>query len=251
MNSAESASPETAPTQFVPWGAGTALGAFLLAFVIYVFGDTFLAVVGKGLYDRDTIIFSILAYQFLGLGVAACVGWLIMRRTGAGIAAVGFRYPGVLTLIRALLTLIPIVAGVALISAAFSTFLPGFHLQGNARQELPVGHHVNTARAALILVWAAVEAPLVEETLFRGIIFQGITRFANLRLNRHLSIFVGAMVSGLVFGLAHFEPHTLPILVFLGMALAYVFYYSRSIYASILVHGAVNALATISVLHGA
>jgi membrane protease YdiL (CAAX protease family) len=92
---------------------------------------------------------------------------------------------------------------------------------------------------------------LVEETLFRGIIFQGIARFSSRWLNEHLSIFVGAVVSGVIFGLAHFEPHTLPILVFLGVALAYVFYYSRSIYSSMLVHGSVNAIAAISVFHGA
>jgi membrane protease YdiL (CAAX protease family) len=247
---AESAPPTLPHPRFVPWSVGTALSAFALAFVIYVVGDTILAVVANGLYNRDTIVFSILAYQFLGLGVAAGVGWLITQRTGAGLDVLGFRFPGVLMLVRALLTLVPIFLGVALISAAFSAFLPGFHLQGNARQELPVGNHVNTARAALILVWAAVEAPLVEETLFRGIIFQGIVHFASRWLNQHLSVFAGAVVSGFIFGLAHFEPHTLPILVFLGIALAYVFYYSRSIYASILVHGTVNAIAAISVFHG-
>jgi membrane protease YdiL (CAAX protease family) len=247
----ESAPPAPADPRFVPWSVGTALSAFALAFVIYVIGDTILAVVGKGLYDRDEIVFSIVAYQFLALGVGVSVVWLIIRRTGAGLEALGFRFPGILPLMRALLALIPIFVGVALISAAFSTFFPGYHLQGNAKQELPVGNHVNAARAALILLWAAVEAPLVEETLFRGIIFQGIARFSSRWLNEHLSIFVGAVVSGVIFGLAHFEPHTLPILVFLGVALAYVFYYSRSIYASMLVHGTVNAIAAISVFHGA
>jgi membrane protease YdiL (CAAX protease family) len=237
-------------SSYVPWGIWTALGAFVLAFIIYALGDTILALIAKGLYDRDTIIFSIVAYQFLGLGVAVCVVWLVMERTGADLSMLGFRFPGMPTLVRAFLALVPIFIGVALISAAFSTFLPGYHLQGNAKQELPVGHHVNTARAVLILVWAAVEAPLVEETLFRGIIFQGISRFAGRWLNHHLAVLVGAVVSGFIFGLAHFEPHTLPILVFLGIALAYVFYYSRSIYASMLVHGTVNAIAAISVLHG-
>jgi membrane protease YdiL (CAAX protease family) len=182
--------------------------------------------------------------------VAVCVTWLIIERTGSELSILGFRFPGMTTLVRALLALVPIFVGVALISAAFSAFLPGYHLQGNAKQELPVGNHVNAARALLILVWAAVEAPLVEETLFRGIIFQGISHFTSRWLNHHLSVLVGAVVSGFIFGLAHFEPRTLPILVFLGIALAYIFYYSRSIYASILVHGTVNAIAAISVFHG-
>jgi membrane protease YdiL (CAAX protease family) len=248
--SAGSASPTPSHSRLVTWSLGAAVGSFLLAFAIYVVGSTILEVAGKGLVERDKVIASIVAYQFLALGVAASVRWLIMQRAGAGLDALGFRFPGVLVLARAVLMLVPIFVGVSLISAVFSMFLPGFHLQGNARQELPVGNHVNAARAVLVVVWAAVEAPLVEETLFRGIIFQGIARFSSRWLNQHLSIFVGALISGVIFGLAHFEPHTLPILVFLGVALAYIFYYSRSIYASMLVHGTVNAIAAISVLHG-
>jgi membrane protease YdiL (CAAX protease family) len=237
----------------VPWSAGIALGSLALSFVVYILGDTVLAVAAMalGVYTRDPVIFSIVAYQFLALGVAVCVVWVILHRSGASLKALGFRFPGVPVLVKALLALAPIFLGVGLISAAFSTFLPGFHLQGNAKQELPVGTHVNVLRAILILIWASVEAPLVEETLFRGIIFQGITRYASERLGQHLSIFVGALVSGLIFGLVHFEVHTLPILAFLGIALAYIFYYSRSVYASMLVHGTVNAIAAISVFHGA
>jgi membrane protease YdiL (CAAX protease family) len=237
----------------VPWSAGLALGSLAVSFVVYIFGDTVLAIAAMalGVYTRDPVIFSIVAYQFLALGVAVCVVWGIVHRSGATLEALGFRFPGVPVLVKALLALAPIFLGVEMISAAFSTFLPAFHLQGNARQELPVGNHVNVLRAILIVIWAAVEAPLVEETLFRGIIFQGITRFASQRLRQHFSVFVGALISGLIFGLVHFEVHTLPILAFLGIALAYIFYYSRSIYASMLVHGTVNAIAAISVFHGA
>ncbi len=237
----------------IRWGAGTAFGALVLAFVVYIAGDSLLAVVAMslGLYERDPVIFSVVAYQFLVLGVALSAGWLIIRRTGVGHEALGFRFPGVPTLVKALLALAPIFLGVELISAAFSTFLPGFHLQGNAKQELPVGTHVNEFRAILILIWASVEAPLTEEVLFRGVMFQGIAQSASRRLGRGSSTFVGAVTSGAIFGLVHFEPHTLPILIFLGISLAYIFYYSRSIYASMLVHGTVNAIAAISVFHGA
>ena len=236
----------------VPWGIGTAFGALALAFAVYIFGDAVLAVVAMalGLYSRDPVIFSIVAYQFLAVGVAVCVAWLVVHRSGATLESLGFRYPGFSILVKALLSLAPIFLGVELISAAFSTFLPGFHLQGNVKQELPVGTHVNILRAILVLIWASVEAPLVEETLFRGIIFQGVAGFASRRLRPHLSVFLGALVSGIIFGLVHFEVHTLPILAFLGIALAYIFYYSRSLYASMLVHGTVNAIAAITVFHG-
>jgi membrane protease YdiL (CAAX protease family) len=57
------------------------------------------------------------------------------------------------------------------------------------------------------------------------------------------------VVSGVLFGAAHFELYALPILAFLGFALAYVFQYGRSIYASALVHGIINFLSTVTILH--
>jgi membrane protease YdiL (CAAX protease family) len=58
-----------------------------------------------------------------------------------------------------------------------------------------------------------------------------------------------ALASGLAFGVAHGEPKTLPILAFVGVILALVFQYARSIYASFLVHGIFNFLAVYSVFH--
>src|SRR5947209_3942175 len=71
--SSEMAGPEAdrVPVQLVDsglirWGAGTALAVLAVAFVVYVAGDTVLAIVATsiGLYKRDPVIFSIVAYQF-------------------------------------------------------------------------------------------------------------------------------------------------------------------------------------------
>ena len=97
--------------------------------------------------------------------------------------------------------------------------------------------------------WASIEAPLVEETLFRGIIYQGLRNYFARWLTVRGSIAAAALVSGIAFGLAHFEPRTLPILAFVGVVLALVFQYARSLYASVLVHGIFNFLAVYSVFH--
>ena len=200
---------------------------------------------------RGTLSFSASSrINFLRSASRVCVAWLVVRPFRSDLESLGFRFPGFSTLVKALLSLAPIFLGSGTDQRRLLHLSPGFHLQGNVKQELPVGTHVNILRAILILVWASVEAPLVEETLFRGIIFQGVAGFASRRLGPHLSVFLGALVSGVIFGLVHFEAHTLPILAFLGIALAYIFYYSRSLYASMLVHGTVNAIAAITVFHG-
>ncbi|HEX6507886.1 MAG TPA: CPBP family intramembrane glutamic endopeptidase [Chloroflexota bacterium] len=232
----------------VPWGIGTAFAALAVAFFIYVVADTILAVITGNLSTRDQILFSLIGYQGLALGVAVSVGVLIYNRYHVSAAALGFRFPGFRRLLLSLAALIPTYFVILLVYALFSALFPSFQLRGNAQQELPLGHHVGLLRAVSVVFWGAVEAPLVEETLFRGIIFQGMHHTFGQWFGRHLALFAAALGSGLLFGLAHFQPHTLPILAILGISLAYIFYYARSIYASALVHGVVNFVTIIAVL---
>lgn len=74
-----------------------------------------------------------------------------------------------------------------------------------------------------------------EELFFRGLLM----RFINKRTNRvHFSIFLSATV----FALFHGEPYsTFPILL-MGMLLGYIYYYTGSIWLSILAHFIVNGI---------
>jgi membrane protease YdiL (CAAX protease family) len=96
-----------------------------------------------------------------------------------------------------------------------------------------------------------VLVPLTEETLFRGIVFGGLARFFAGLIPENAAVFVAAVVSGAIFGLAHLEPHTFPILMFLGICLAYIYYYGRSVFASALVHGLFNTIAVLAVVSSA
>jgi membrane protease YdiL (CAAX protease family) len=161
----------------------------------------------------------------------------------------GFALPGrrALAIVAAAIPLIFL--GIAIIAGIFSLLFPGF-LQGNAQQELTPNHeHVGAVERAIVFVWATAEAPLIEETLFRGIIYQGLRTFFARWLPLATAIGFAALASGLAFGVAHGEPKTLPILAFVGVILALVFQYARSIYASFLVHGIFNFLAVYSVFH--
>lgn len=66
--------------------------------------------------------------------------------------------------------------------------------------------------AILVVVAAVVIAPVLEETVFRGVLFQG--------LRRRIGLWPGAVISGLVFGVVHHEVVTLEALPSVAVAVA-------------------------------
>ncbi len=235
-----------------PWGLAQGLGAILLSYAVAVVGGAILVTFFRKFYTHHPLGSEIVAYQFLALGVAISTVAFIFMGFQVRPAKLGFTYPGSRNLALAALTVIPVIIGVAAIAGLFDALFPWYHLHGNAKQSIPVSHHGATrVKEILTVLWAGIEVPLVEETLFRGILYQSLRRAFARRLRKHSAIFCAAAVSGLIFGLLHFEPHTAPILVFVGFSLAYVFQYGRSIYCSMIVHGAINTLAVIQLFGSA
>ncbi len=235
-----------------PWGLPQGLGAILLSYAVAVVGGAILVTFFRTFYTHHPLASEIVAYQFLALGVAISAVAFIFMPFQVGPAKLCFTYPGSRNLALAALAVIPIIIGVAAIAGLFDALFPWYHLHGNAKESIPVSHRGATrVKEVLTIVWAGIEVPLVEETLFRGILYQGLRHAFARRLPKHGAIFAAAAVSGLIFGLLHFEPHTAPILVFVGFSLAYVFQYGRSIYCSMIVHGAINTLAVIQLFGSA
>jgi membrane protease YdiL (CAAX protease family) len=88
-----------------------------------------------------------------------------------------------------------------------------------------------------------VIAPLFEETFFRGFLFPGFARSWGLLL--------GAIASAAVFAFSHQQLDIFVPLFALGLALAWVYHVSRSIWGSIALHSIWNGLAVIAWLAGA
>lgn len=91
----------------------------------------------------------------------------------------------------------------------------------------------------VILIVTVIGAPLVEELLFRGVLFEEIRKECSVKT----TIFLTA----LMFGYYHFNIIQTPNTFFMGLVLAYV-YYKCSIRASIIVHATNNILAMIPFL---
>jgi membrane protease YdiL (CAAX protease family) len=94
---------------------------------------------------------------------------------------------------------------------------------------------------------AVFVAPVVEETYFRGILFRSIR-------DRH-GFWPGALISGVVFGLVHFVPSAWQdavllqsIMVFTGIALAWIYERRGSLLANVGAHMAFNAIGILLIL---
>ena len=243
--------PLTERQPLAPWGLGTGLTASVVSLLVFYIGGSGLLVALHPKGALRTLEVGILSYQFLLLGVALSAVVLILIRFPHSLQALGFQFPGWPALLTAAATVLPIYAGVAILYWLFNTLLPAYHLHSNIHDVFGKSPpHVGLLEQAAIFLWAAVEAPLVEETLFRGMLFQGLHHFFARWLSLPLALFIGALLSGLVFALVHFEPHTFPILWFLGVVLAYVFFYTRSLYSSAVVHGIINAISIATFFHG-
>jgi membrane protease YdiL (CAAX protease family) len=90
----------------------------------------------------------------------------------------------------------------------------------------------------LMGVAVVVVAPVTEELIFRGYLFPVLRRFTGVSF--------AAVMSGLIFAVAHGELGALPILFFLGVLLALVYQRSGSIWAPIGVHALFNLMTVLA-----
>lgn len=232
------------------WGFLTAVIALIVALVIYYVGALAILRGLGGTFDKQHhLIVLIAAYQALVVGVLVVATTVALLPHRASPRALGFVFPGWGVLGVAAVSLIPILLASDAIESLLNHLFPSFHIHGNVSQLLPGHPHLSLLEKGLLFVWAAFEAPLTEETLFRGVLFQGLRDSFSRLLPYQIGVLGGALVSGAIFGLVHGEPHTFPVLWLLGMALAYIFQLARSLYASTIVHGLVNALAVLVLIH--
>lgn len=86
------------------------------------------------------------------------------------------------------------------------------------------------------LALTVILAPICEELLFRGLVFNA--------LKRRFGVVTGVLVSGLVFCLAHGSILALPAIWLMGVILAIVYHRTGSLWVSIIAHSTNNLIAT-------
>ena len=87
---------------------------------------------------------------------------------------------------------------------------------------------------ALLFLFLLIEAPVLEELLFRGVLFGGLTKI--------MPIWPAILLSGLVFAVIHINAATLIPLWFLGAAFAWLYVRTGTLLAPMAVHFTFNAV---------
>lgn len=101
--------------------------------------------------------------------------------------------------------------------------------------------------AILLTLFLVVGAPVMEELYFRGLLL-GSLKYRFIRLGESLSSFLAAIVSSILFGLAHGEPLQLLGLAFFGLILAGLRLKFGRLGPGMFAHSAFNAVTVIALV---
>lgn len=120
------------------------------------------------------------------------------------------------------------------------------HLHGSDKLPSELGAGKSTAALAAAGVFVCVIAPIAEEFFFRGFLFGALRRLRVVVAGHEIGTWLAAVVTGILFGLAHTGSASSQYLVplgFLGFVLCLVRWKTRSLYPCIALHSINNSLA--------
>jgi membrane protease YdiL (CAAX protease family) len=120
------------------------------------------------------------------------------------------------------------------------------HLHGSDKLPSELGAGKSTVALAAAGVFVCVIAPIAEEFFFRGFLFGALRRWRVTVAGRDIGTWLAAVITGILFGLAHTGSASSQYLIplgFLGFVLCLVRWRTRSLYPCIALHATNNALA--------
>ncbi len=169
----------------------------------------------------------------------AVVGYYL-HRYGVGWKAVGWRNFNFLKAI--VYVLVAIALFVVLVNVVFVVvewFFPAFNAAQPQANDFT--SPATSAARRLSLLALVVLPPIVEETVFRGFIFPA--------LSKGNGVVVGAVITSLLFGLAHLQFNVSLYTLILSLILCYMYYRLRSIWPGVVLHMINNYIAFVALLH--
>ena len=113
-------------------------------------------------------------------------------------------------------------------------------LFGEPRQSQNTAQIIHLAKVSpYVVIVVSIVGPILEEIIFRKIIFGSIYKKTNF--------IIGAIVSSLLFALAHMDNHIL-VYAFVGFTLAYLYKKTGRIWVSMFAHAGMNTVVVLLAL---
>jgi CAAX protease family protein len=241
--------PASWPDDPPPWPLWVVPASIALGFVGGQVGIILVDVVGSiagASISHPTPAMTIAGSIVFDLGFLGAAIWLAAVSGRGRLADFGFRR---VSWRAAISSVLAAAVGYYVLTAAYSTV---FNLTGTDKLPSEFG----AGRSSWALVGTAgfvcAVAPMAEEIFFRGFFFGSLRRLHVPLGGRELGPWIAAVVTGILFGLAHFDsaqPEFLIPLGFLGFVLCLVRWRTGSLYPGMAMHSANNALALGVQLH--
>jgi uncharacterized protein len=178
-------------------------------------------------------VFGIMVYGIILLAIYV----QIVRGRRASWRAVGYRMPPALPLALAPVIAIGQLMTVALLNATVLALTGQF--ENPQIEAITGGGGFSWTNFVLMLLLAGVAAPVVEETLFRGVLYGW--------LRVRMPVVLAVVISAAVFAGVHVIPILLPALFVVGIILAVVYEWSKSLWVPILLHAIQNSVAVVAI----
>jgi CAAX protease family protein len=245
LTSSESPPPPSPPpppsAQEVPWPIWTVPAALLTGLVAGILGSVIVAAIGgeAGSTHTSPAVTLISDFVFDAAFVVVALYFASVKRR-ARPADFGYRRIPISLGIGAFFA-----AGIGyyVLTAVYQSIVK-LHGTDKLPSELGVGR--STAALVGAAVFVCVVAPIAEEFFFRGFVFGALRRWRVTIAGRDVGVWLAAIVTGILFGLAHTGSAASQYLVplgFLGFVLCLVRWRTGSLYPCMALHSVNNSLA--------
>lgn len=218
------------PADAVPWtnrDAWWGMGMGALLWVAILVCTAFAAAL-----DMDEALLLGLLLGFAELLLLLPVWWFTVRKYGVGWRTLGFR--------PFQSSALGIGCGL-LIAAYIFTIIYAAVIVNTFDQEVgtdvsEITEEVSSPGIVLtaLIIGSVIVAPLVEETFFRGFLFAAFRRRYGWKK--------GALITAALFAIVHLNLLAIPTLFLLGLALAFLYHRSGSLWPSMIMHAIWNAV---------
>jgi membrane protease YdiL (CAAX protease family) len=231
------------PPEEPSWPVWTGPAAVALGLTLGVLASIFVglfAQAGGSSLSHPTPAVSLIADLVFDLSFVGAAVYFASLHGGLRMADFGFRRPAVG---KAIGGFFAVGVGYYVLTAAYAST---FKLHGNDKLPNELGVSKSTAALVAATVFVCVVAPIAEEFFFRGFFFGALRRWRVVVAGRNTGTGIAAVLTGILFGIAHTGSASSQFLIplgFLGFVLCLLRLWTRSLYPCMALHSVNNSLA--------